>query len=269
MDHADVRAWLEDAFFRPGTLRRLDERDPRFDEDPLSADVRDHLDACAECANELRALRATGVALDVGFGPSPAARERMLASVRQLGRQRGASVEAATSTTARPSVVSPLPRRATLPRATLLRAAAVVALLVLAFGAGTLVGVAWPGTDEPEEGPRLANAASMMSELLAEPDARSLRLIDSARVPAGFVVHSPSRQQLAVLTSALERPAEGRYECYLQRNGQLIFIGPMHFEDGTAFWAGRVTAIQDAGRAGDRFVVMHGPPDEPALWGQF
>jgi hypothetical protein len=109
----------------------------------------------------------------------------------------------------------------------------------------------------------------MMGELLAEPDAVELRLLDGAGEPAGIVVHSPSRQELAVLTSVLDRPATGRYECYLERDGESVFIGPMHFEDGTAFWAGPVAVIADAGRAGDRFMVMHGAGAEPALWAQY
>jgi hypothetical protein len=249
MDHAEVRAALEEAFFRPGALRRLDEGE--IGADDRATAVRRHLDGCAECSAELRELRTTAVALDVGFGPPPSAEQRMLDRVRQVGRQRGAASLAA----ARWRQWSPL------------RAAAVIALTLLAFGAGALIGLGWPAA-EPAPGPRLANTAAVMGELLMMPDARQAQLVTTAGEPAGMVIHSPSKQWLAVLSSALSEPPSGRYECYLERAGESTFVGPMHFEDGTAFWAGPVT-MADLGRPGDRFTIMRSTDQQPVVWGQF
>jgi hypothetical protein len=254
MDHAEVLTWLEEAFFRPGALRRLDEG--VIDGDAQLASVRDHLRECAACRQQLRSLRATGLALDVGIGPSPSFEERMLANIRQLGRQRGPGQPSLASRSVRPAGFSPL------------RAAAVLLLALVAFGAGALLGFGLPGA-EPPAGPRLDNAAVVLGELLNEPDAQHVQLRDASAAPAGMVVHSVARQELAVISSALERPAAGRYQCYLERDGQRTLIGPMHFDAETAFWAGPVGGPSDAGRSGDRFLVMLDGEDDAVLWGEF
>jgi len=82
-------------------------------------------------------------------------------------------------------------------------------------------------------------------------------------------VHSMARQELAVLSSTLEPPAAGGYDCYLERDGQRTLIGPMHFDRETAFWAGPVGGPVDAGRSGDRFLILHDGRDDVVLWGQF
>lgn len=247
MDHADVRAWLEEGFFRPGALRRLDEGVTSADDGAPA--VRRHLDDCAACSTELHTLRATAVALDVGLGLPTPAQERMLARVQQVGRQRGSAPGGARQ------------------QWSVLRAAAVVALAVLAFGAGALVGLGWPAADEPA-GPQLAHTAAVMGDLLMMEDARQAQLETDNGAPAGLVIHSPSKQWLAVLSSALSEPSTGRYECYLERAGESTYVGPMHFQDGTAFWAGPVT-LADLGRPGDRFMIVHSIDEAPAVWGQF
>ena len=252
MDHAEVRAWLEEAFFRPGALRRLG--DDGVDDEPGMAAVRVHLAECAECRQELLSLRATGLALDVGLGPSPAAEGRMLAGVRALGRRRDA----------RPADSGLAP-----PRVGLLRAAAVLGILLLAFGAGALAGVRWLAPQPAADGPRLEQAAAALGELTGVPDAQQIQLHDRANAPAGLVVHSAARQRLAVLTSSLEQPATGRYGCYMERDGERTFIGPMHFDGDMAFWAGPVGDPSDAGLPGDRFLVTMEDENEVVLWGQF
>lgn len=269
MDHADVRAWLEEAFFRPGALRELDPEGglETPQEGAGEATVREHLLGCAECTAELRSLRFTSVALDVGFGPPPAARQRLLAKVHQLGRERGTSSvqpAAGAPVTAGP----PRPPAWSVTRPAGLRWAAALLAVLVAFGSGAALGLGWPAQDEPA-GPRLENAAAMLGELLSEPDTQQVQLLDTANTPAGLVVHSVARQQLAVLSSTLEPPAAGRYECYLERDGQRTLIGPMHFDGQTAFWAGPVGGPADAGRSGDRFLILHEGQSDIVLWGQF
>jgi hypothetical protein len=251
MDHAEVRGWLAEAFFRPGALRRLEESEAG---DPTLDPLREHLAGCAACTRELRSLRATGVALDVGFGPSPATEQRVLERVRHLGRQRPSE----TAPEARPwfARLSPL------------GLAAALLVVLLAFGAGALLGLAWPA-EEPEEGPRLTNAVSVMGQLLRAPDARQLWLADSEATPAGLVVHSPSQRRLAVIATGFEQPVPGRYDCYLERGEERTLIGPMHFEGDTGFWAGPMEQPVDAGRAGDRFVVLEEEDGQPLLSGEF
>ena len=148
------------------------------------------------------------------------------------------------------------------------RPATTLLILLVAFGTGALLGLGFPQPAQ-ETGPRLEGAAKMLGELLSEPDAQRVTLVDGASAPAGLVVHSPARQELAVISSMGQPPSGSRYDCYLERDGQRMLIGPMHFEGDTAFWAGPVGGPADAGRDGDRFVVMLDGEDEPAVWGQF
>jgi len=269
MDHAEVRAWLEEAFFRPGALRRVeaegvpDGGSERADE----AKVRQHLLGCADCSRELRSLRVTSVALDVGLGPPPAARQRTLAKVHQIGRERRPGPAQTASATSAAANQPRRPARAAA-RPAVLRWAAALLVVLIAFGSGALLGLGWPGREEPA-GPRLENAAAMLGDLMSEPDSQHIQLLDTEDEPAGLVVHSVARQQLAVLSSTLEPPAEGGYDCYLERDGQRTLIGPMHFDGETAFWAGPVGGPADAGRSGDRFLILHDGQNDVVLWGQF
>lgn len=249
MDHAEVRAWLADAFFEPGRLRHLDQA---FDDDPSLAGLREHLADCARCTAELRSLRATAVALDVGLGPSPANQERMLANVRQLGVERRPQ-----GSRSRPFLG--LPRLHAL--------AAALAILVVGLGTGLLLGGDWLGLRP--EGPRVANATAVMADLLRDPAVQQVLLRDESGTPAGLVVHSPEEQRVAILSGGLPPSPSGRYFCYLERDGERLPVGPMHFEGQIAFWAGPMGGPPDAGRPGDRFLVLREPEGDTALAGEF
>ena len=248
MDHAEVRAWLADAFFRPGLLRALDDDEPdTASRDPQLAGLRQHLASCAECGAELAALRSTAVALDLALGPPAAARQRILANVSALGRDR------------KPAPTPPWWRmNMSRPRAAVTRA--LFAAIVFGLGAAAALILSSAG-DQPS---RLAAVVAQMNERLAEPGVRSVTLRDRAGSGAGLVVLSPASQRLAVFTAALEPPATGQYECYLERNGQRTLIGPMVFEGEVAFWGGPVETPADAGQPGDRFLVLLGDADAEA-----
>ena len=245
MDHADVRAWLADAFFRPGLLRALDDDRPEAEvDDPQIAGLRQHLATCAECAAELAALRSTAVALDLAMGPPAGARERVLANVSALGRERGAASNRGW-----------WPLNLSLPRA----AASLAVFGAIVFGLGAAAGLILSSAGEQPS--RLASVMAQLDERLAEPGVRQAILRDGDGSGAGMVVLSPSSQRLAVFTASLEPPPSGRYECYLERDGQRTLIGPMGFEGQVAFWAGPVDTPADAGLTGDRFIVLFGPAD--------
>jgi anti-sigma factor RsiW len=254
MDHADVRAWLADAFFRPGLLRALDDDHPdAASDDPQVAGLRQHLATCDQCGAELVALRSTAVALDLALGPPAGARERVLARVSELGRERKAAPR----------------RRWWRPTLSLPRAAAALAVFAaIVFGLGAAAGLILSSAgDQPS---RLAAVLAQMDERLAEPGVLQATLRDGSGSGAGLVVLSPDSQRLAVFTASLEPPSTGRYECYLERNGERTLIGPMIFEGPVAFWAGPVDTPADAGRPGDRFLVLLGAADgEPRLQTEF
>src|SRR5687768_16789594 len=169
MDHADVRAWLADAFFRPGLLRALDDDDTDAAvADPQVAGLREHLATCAECGAELAALRSTAVALDLALGPPAAARERVLAKVAELGRERKtASRQGASRRGWWPLSLSP-------PRA----AAALAVLAAIVFGLGAVAGLllSW-ANDQPS---RLAAVLAQLDERLAEPGVRQATLLNES-----------------------------------------------------------------------------------------
>lgn len=247
MDHPEVRAWLEEAALGPGDLGHPS--DPR---------VAAHLETCPACAAERDALQAVGVALGVAIGPPRGARERVLAGVAELGRERR-PVPAR-----RPSRVLGRWRLAR-PSLPALTAALGVAVLLL-IGGAVLGGLLRPAP----EASGLERVAVQLGELIRDPEANHVTLRDQAGAPAGLVVHSPARQRLVVLSTALTEPADGGYSCYLERDAQSVVIGPMHFDDRAAYWAGPMDQPADAGRPGDRFVVRRdGSDGPPVLVGEF
>lgn len=255
MDHAEVRAWLADAFFRPGLLRALDDDEPDAAvDDPQIYGLRQHLATCAECGTELAALRSTAVALDLALGPPAGARERVLANVSALGRERKMKA----------SRRGWWPLNLSLPRA----AAALAVLAAIVFGLGAAAGLILSSSgDQPS---RLAAVLAQLDARLAEPGVRQATLRDENGSGAGLVVLSPASHRLAVFTASLEPPPTGRYECYLERDGERTLIGPMGFEGPVAFWAGPIDSPADAGRPGDRFLVLLGAADgEPRLQTEF
>jgi hypothetical protein len=248
MDHADVKAWLADAFFSAGLLRGLE--DERAD-DPELSELRQHLAGCEECSAELAALRTTAVGLDLALGPSPAARERVLSRVAMLGRERKQ-----TGGWRAWRSLSPV------------RAAGAVALVgVLAFTLGLGLGKISAGDQQPS---RLANVIGQLTERLADADARQAYLQDQSGARSGMVVISPAALRLAVLSSGVDPVAADGYACYLERDGELVEIGPMNFEGDVGFWAGPLSGPPDPGRAGDRFLVLGDETDRvPVLWTEF
>jgi hypothetical protein len=245
MDHAEARELMADLLASPA------------DADAVAATALAELDAhlagCPDCSAEQRSLRATAAALALAIGPPRGARDRVLANVVQLGRQRGRQA-------------APPRRRALvfgLPRAL----AAAAAIAVLAFIAGAVGGALLPRDDDSAA---LAKAAMMMADLARTPGAHTMTLTDGAGAPGGTLIYEPQSQQLVVFSEALARPASGRYGCYVERAGERSWVGPMLFEANAAFWAGPVREPLDLGRPGDRFLVLREPTDPtPMLSGSF
>jgi hypothetical protein len=255
MDHPEVRAWLEEAAAEPGVLDR-----------PADPEIARHLEQCAGCAAERESLRATSVALDLAIGPSIGARQRVLDNVRELGRQRRPADRRPPATEHRRGrYVGWFGDLAARP------AAALLALGLLVFAVGALAGALGGGLladDEPQR--RLDRAVAEMTRLAADPGSVQLTLRDEAGSPAGLVVHDPAAARLAVVSGALPDGAAADYWCYLERDGRRTPIGPMHVEGETHFWAGPMDGVADAGRPGDRFLVMGRDSDgPPVLVGDF
>ena len=243
MDHPDVRAWLDEAFFVPGA---------READDPAAAAVRDHLAECAACSAHAAALRRTALMLDLARGPSPQVRERVVATVRNVGRPAHAE----------PGHRLRWPRWAVGWRL----AAAVLVVGVVSASLGVLVGQAT--RPSPPEVQRLAAAVEMMSSLAARPTTHETVLRDAAGNAGGVALMSPESHEVAIFTSALTAPAEDGYHCYLEQDGRREWIGLMGQANGLAFWAGQMDESMTA--APNDQLVIAADADAPAiLSGQF
>lgn len=235
---------------------------PAERETAVDADVRAamdvHIAACPDCAGEYQALRATAAALQLAVGPSPQMRGRVLETVAKTGRPRGQSVASRPPAAPRGKQGRLVP----FPRAW--AAAAVLALLAFVGGAVSAVYLA-PRQDEGA----MSRAAMVLAEMARDPSARAMTLEDPSGAPAGTLMYQLDTTMLVVFSEALEEPASGRYGCYLERDGERTWIGPMHFDSGTAFWAGPVRT-PGLGEPGARFLVLAGPDDPtPMLEGTF
>src|SRR4051812_21814620 len=91
MDHAEAREILELAAVEPDGLARLTAGDT-----PEAAALAGHLAGCAECTQEMARLRrVAGIVRGVvRTTPPPELRERTLAFVRAVGRDRSAAATA-------------------------------------------------------------------------------------------------------------------------------------------------------------------------------
>ena len=103
MDHAEALELIELAAVEPDGLERLMAGDT-----PESSAVAGHLAGCPACVEELARIRRTATLARevIAAQPDPVLRDRTLAFVREVGRDRSAQA----STEARP--VAPLARTA-------------------------------------------------------------------------------------------------------------------------------------------------------------
>jgi hypothetical protein len=278
MDHAAAHERLADLALEAEGLQRL-----RVSGTPEDRDLLDHVDGCAECraevanADRLRAalrdaLATTPVVRRVDFDPiaPPAAlRDAILGAARSERASASARVEPATMSAAPPSAASPMvlapapPASARSRWATPRWASGIAAALIVALlgGLGGLVVGQQVGAGDATS--MTAVVATVDRVLAAEPH-WVVPLRTAAGTPAGSVAWS--KQDFAVLTSALTAPASGHvYRCWLEWDGRWAVIGQMDFAGATAYWVGSVgdwaTLNIDSGT---RFVVTLDPAASPA-----
>lgn len=268
MDHAEARGWLDDAFFQPGRLAQLDDpvlatTDPA---DPELASVRQHLETCAECAVYAESVRRTALTLEYALGPTEQSKARVLAAVKSVGRHReSVSGQPVVHGRERGSVgiVGPWWRQILSPR---MAAALVVVALV-----GGIVGGVWGLSAQKSTAPdqRFIAAVGMMAELAGDPQSKSVALRDAAGQNTGAALISTGSGRIAVFASSLGPGSADEWSCYLERNGRITELGPMHFSAGVSYWAGWLTALPDAGQPGDQLTIAMNEGSEPVLVGTF
>ena len=284
MEHAEALEQIEIAAVEPEGLDRLMAGDT-----PASASVAGHLAGCPDCAAELVRIRRTAVvARDVIHSePDPALRDRTLAFVRAVGRDRseaGVAVPAdhPASITVLPAPaeapIAPEARRDRPPRRGLafLAVAAAVVIAVAAGFAGFAAGSA--SQRETIEGHEseiavLEDATTTALRIQAQPDAQIVAL---APTPAGgdatgSLAFSPSTGELVAVAANLEpEAANEEYACWVEVGGQRQRLGRMYWAGDLWAWAGPVDGL-DSLPPGAVFGVSLSPtdggPGDPVLTG--
>ena len=282
MEHAEALEQIETAAVEPDGLERLMAGDT-----PGSAAVAGHLAGCPDCAEELVRIRRTAiVARDViRSEPDPALRDRTLAFVRSVGRDRseggaGASADRSTSITVLPSPVQP-PLAAETPQGTRpsrrgFALLAIAAAVVIAVGVGFAAGSASQRQNVEGRAAEVAvleDATTTALRIGAQPDAQMVQL---APTPAGgdatgSLAFSPTSGELVAVASDLEpEAANEEYACWVEVDGQRHRLGQMYWAGDLWAWAGPVEGL-DSLPPGAVFGVSLSPTDggagDPVLTG--
>lgn len=275
MEHADALERIEIAAVEPDGLERLMAGDT-----PDAAAVAGHLAGCPACAAELVLIRRSSTtARDAVLSlPDPALRNRTLAYVRSVGRDRSAiPVGAAVEVPA----VAPLPAPVDIATARGRRfrlaaisglAAAVVIAGVLGFASARVVLA--PGYDEHErEVAVLSTVTETSMRIEHQSDATHLVLTptDGGTTTTATLLFSPSEGELVIVADGLAPlPAGMEYGCWVEVDGQRRRIGRMYPGGDVQGWAGPVAGLADLPPGtvfGVSLVPIGGGAGEPVLTG--
>ena len=280
MEHAEALERIEIAAAEPDGLDRLMAGDT-----PDAAAVAGHLAGCPSCASELVRIRRTAaVARDVIHAePDPALRERTLAFVRAVGRDRsgtGAAELAAASVALPPSItVLPAPAgsaaAAAAPAVVAGRPArrglallAVAAAVVIAVGIGYAAGGAAKQSDldaSAQEVAILSDASATAVRIQAQPDAQQVQLVPTTAggTASGTLAFSADTGELVAVATGLEPEAGNEeYGCWVEVDGERRRLGHMYWAGDVWTWAGPVDGLGSL-PPGATFGVSLTSPDAP------
>ncbi len=289
MDHAEAREQLELAAVEPDGFDRLVAGDT-----PEAAALAGHLAGCDLCTADLARVRRESAAVRdvIRTTPPPELRERTLAYVAAVGRDRSAvpagraDLHAAAAPEAHvgPSAPAPAAQRRGLGRlgwvATLAAAVVVIAVVGTGLFLDGQLQQSLRDRDaalaaQTRESAALARVAAWSTRVAAEPDARTVRLTSptAGTSSGGTLIFSPASGDLVVVAESLTPPPAGReFGCWIEVDGVRRRVGQMFFGAGLAYWAGPVSDLADV-RPGTRFGVSlvdagGGPGAEPVLVGE-
>jgi hypothetical protein len=245
MDHAEARELLELAAVEPGGLDRLMAGDT-----PEAAALAGHLAGCRDCTTAMARLRRDSAVIAgvVRSTPPAALRERTLAFVRDVGRDRSAEGAAAAAAIRPTGVASESDRRrTTVPFGR--RAAAVAALAAVLIAAVAGASVVLTARDQQQVIGALSRVTTWTLRVEAESDARRVELAGAAGTPAyGTILFSPTSRELVVVATGLSEPAGDReFRCWMEIDGHRQPVGKMFFGGDLSYWAGRVETLGAAG----------------------
>jgi hypothetical protein len=296
MEHAEALERIEIAAAEPDGLERLMAGDT-----PEAAAVAGHLAGCSSCTDELARIRRTSaIAREVIHAePDPALRERTLAFVRAVGRDRSpaaavhvpehapaAEVAAAVAVAPTPVATVPAPTAVTVGRPIPIETArgrsrrwawlAVAAAIVIAVaGVSFYAGGAQLRSDQTaheQEVKLLADTAATAVRIGAQPDAQTVALTATPASPdaTGKLAFSATNGELVAVAWGLEPEAAGEaYGCWVEVNGQREKLGRMYWAGDMWTWAGPVSGLGDlpAGALFGVSVSSASGTSEPVLTG--
>lgn len=280
MEHAEVLDRLEAGFLAPGGLASLE---AVHSEEAVA--VRVHLASCPDCSAEHRAWQTAGWAMAASTPETlrapDGARERTLAAVAMTGvpRPEGGSAASAAELPVSPpahlgSIAAERATRSATPRPAVLAIAAAFAAALFLAGAvlgGPLGLVSQEAADTSVADAQAAAVAAAVDRVLQQPEHVMVPLIDASGATGGSVLFDPDTRELVVVSQSLESiPDEREYGCFLEREGERIRVGRLKSVGDAAYWMGPMDEPGDAGRRGDRFVVVRDDrPEVPVLSGGF
>jgi hypothetical protein len=287
MEHAEALERIEMAAVEPEGIERLMAGDT-----PDAAAVAGHLAGCPSCADELVRIRRTSVIVReiVRSEPDPALRDRTLAFVKAVGRDRtgAATTEPAAAPTpaiavlpAPVAAIAPAPgtapvRGAVRPARRGMAFLAVAAAVVIAVGVGYLAGGASERantTASQQEVAILSEAAATAVQIQTAPDAERVALTPTAAGAGsqGTLTFSATSGELVAVATGLtvEGPNE-EYGCWVEVNGQRQRLGRMYWAGDVWTWAGPVQGLDAIGPGavfGVSLTHADGASGEPVLTG--
>jgi hypothetical protein len=252
MDHAEAIEQIELAAVEPDGIERLMAGDTAE-----GAAVAGHLAGCPACVGELaRISRTSAVVREVlSVAPDPALRERTLAFVRAVGRDRSGAAGVAESAVAGPPAggparTGPATMRHDAPAARTRRwlgLGVIAAALVLAAGLGFgLATMRSPDAAHPDQVAVLESAAREAMRVGAQPDAQQIALMATgdAAGATGSLVFSPSMGELVMVADGLPPLGPGEeYGCWVEAGGTRTRIGHMYPGGAMHAWTGPVEGL--------------------------
>jgi hypothetical protein len=250
MEHAETLEHIEIAAVEPGGLDRLMAGDTA-----ISVAVAGHLAGCQACIDELSRIRRTSALARAAIRsqPDPALRDRTLAFVRTVGRDRGPRLPEATAPV-------PVATRRRSRWSWLAAAAAAVIGVGLGFAAGTIA-LQDDLARQDREVALLQETGEYAVAIAAQPDARQVALEPTPASPGstGSILFSASTGELVAVAHELAPPGpDQEYGCWVEAAGQRQRLGRMYTAGDLWTWAGPAEGLGDL-PPGAVFGVSIGP----------
>lgn len=231
MDHAAAHERIEDLILEPARMRAL-----AASGDPEDVALREHVDACRTCREDLETWGRLQRRVAAALPPSTSEASAAVEPIEVPASLRGAVIVAARAardadrTPSAPAAIDAARRRRPV-GAWLALAASIV---VLAGATVITVDQVTRRAAAEAEARELAAALAVVDRMLAT-EHRVVEL----RTPEGAVAGtiSWSRHDWVVLTNALPEPPSGQeYLCWLETDGRNVPVGRMEVAGGSAYW---------------------------------